>query len=149
MRVDIPVGLQLLFGTSLLCLVIEVFDDLDKVGADVVLPHGCPQSYMPNPVKGLLEVYEDMVEFLLVLEIFLTEDSQVENLLCGAPSCSEACLFFSDNLLHLRFQSVQYDLLHDPSKSHVEDHNYSVQENLKVKVLATYGQLAGQPNTDH
>ena len=30
---------------------------------------------MPNPVKGLLEVYEDMVEFLLVLELFLTEDS--------------------------------------------------------------------------
>ena len=25
-----------------------------------------------NPVEGLLEVYEDMVEVLLVLEIFLT-----------------------------------------------------------------------------
>ena len=58
MRVDIPVGLQLLFGTSLLCftssLVIEVFDDSDKVGADVVLLHGCPQS---------------------CIEIFLIEDS--------------------------------------------------------------------------
>ena len=50
-------------------LVIEVFDDLFKVGADVVLLHGCPQSCMPNPVEGLLEVYEDMVEVLLVLEI--------------------------------------------------------------------------------
>ena len=47
MRVDIPVGLQLLFGTNLQSaveedgtggLVIEVFDDLDKVCADVVLP---------------------------------------------------------------------------------------------------------------
>ena len=66
MRVDTPVGLQLLFGTSLLCsveedstsgLVIEVFDDLDKVCSDVVL---------------LLAVYEDMVEVLLVLELFLT-----------------------------------------------------------------------------
>ena len=56
-------------------LVIEVFDDLDKVCADVVLLHGCPQSCMQIPVKGLLEVYEDMVEVLLVLEIFLTEDS--------------------------------------------------------------------------
>ena len=36
-------------------LVIEVFDDLDKVCADVLL-HGCPQSCMPNPVEGLLEV---------------------------------------------------------------------------------------------
>ena len=55
-------------------LVIEVFDDLDKIGADVVFLHGCPQSCMPNPVDGLLEVYEDIVEVLLVLEIFLTED---------------------------------------------------------------------------
>ena len=53
----------------------EVFDDSDKVGADVVLLDGFPQSCMPNPVEGLLEVYEDMVEVLLVLEIFLAEDS--------------------------------------------------------------------------
>ena len=53
-------------------LVIKVFVDLDKVCTDVVLLHGCPQSYMPNLVEGLLEVYEDMVEVLLVLEIFLT-----------------------------------------------------------------------------
>ena len=67
---------------------------------------------MPNPVKGLLEVYEDMVESLLVLEIFLAEDSKVEDLICGAPSCSEACLFFSNDLLHLRFQSFQYEFHH-------------------------------------
>ena len=30
---------------------------------------------MPNPVEGLVEVYEDIVDVLLVLEIFLTEDS--------------------------------------------------------------------------
>ena len=49
----------------------EVFDDLDKVGADVVLLHGFPQSCMPNLVEGLLEVYEDMVEVLLVQDLFL------------------------------------------------------------------------------
>ena len=47
-------------GTS--GLVIEVFDDLDKLCADVVLLHGYPPSCMLNPVEGLLEVYEDMVE---------------------------------------------------------------------------------------
>ena len=94
-------------------LVIEVFDDLDKVCADVVLLHGCPQSCMPNPVEGLLEVYEDMGEVLLVLEIFLIENASVEDLLCGTPSCSEACLFFSNDLLSLWLQSVQYDLQHD------------------------------------
>ena len=56
-------------------LVIEVFDDSDKVVAEVVLLHDCPQSCMPNSAEGLREVYEDMVEVLLVLEIFLTEDS--------------------------------------------------------------------------
>ena len=38
-------------GTS--GLVREVFDDSDKVGGDVVLLHGCPQSCIPNPVEGL------------------------------------------------------------------------------------------------
>ena len=45
---------------------------MDKVGADVALLHGCQQSCMPNPVEGPAKVYEDMVEVLLVLEIFLT-----------------------------------------------------------------------------
>ena len=34
-------------------------------------------------------------------------------MLCGAPTCSEACLFFSDDFLRLWLQSVQYDLQHD------------------------------------
>ena len=46
-------------------LVIEIFDDSDKVGADVIFLHGCPQSCIP--IEGLPEVYEDMVEVLLVL----------------------------------------------------------------------------------
>ena len=68
---------------------------------------------MPNPVEGLLEVYEDMVQVLLVPEIFLTEDSYVEDLLCGTPSCSEACLFLSNDLLCLQLLFVQYELKHD------------------------------------
>ena len=48
-----------------------------------------------------------------MLEIFLTENAWVEDLLCGTPTCSEACLFFSDDLLRLWLQSVQYDLQHD------------------------------------
>ena len=56
----------LLKRTALSGVVIEVFSDLDKVCADVVLLHGCLQSCMPNPVEGLLEVYEDTAEVLLV-----------------------------------------------------------------------------------
>ena len=54
-----------------------------------------------------------MVEVLLVLEMLLTKDSYVEDLLCGAPACSEACLFFSDDLLRPWLQSVQYGLQYD------------------------------------
>ena len=69
-----PVSYAVVEEDSTRGLVTEVFDDLDMVCADVVLLQGCPQSCMPNPVEGLLEVYEDMVEVLLVLKIFLTED---------------------------------------------------------------------------
>ena len=52
-----------------------MFDDSDEVDADVVLLHGCLQSRTQNPFEGLVEVYENRVEVLLVREIFLTEDS--------------------------------------------------------------------------
>ena len=48
-----------------------------------------------------------------MLYMFLTNDAWVEDLLRGAPSCSEACLFLSDDLLRLWLQSVQYVLQHD------------------------------------
>ena len=82
MRVDIPVAHNCCSepvshaaveedGTS--GLVIEVL--MTWIRLVLMFLHGCPQSCMPNPVEGLLEVYEDMVEVLLVLKIFLTEDS--------------------------------------------------------------------------
>ena len=51
-----------------------MFNDSDKVGVDVFL-HGSPQGCMPSPVEGLFEVYEDMVETMLVMEVFLTGNS--------------------------------------------------------------------------
>ena len=73
-----------------------MFDDSDKVSADVVLLYVFPQSF-------LLDVHKEMVEVLLVLEMFLTKDSWVEDLFYGALSCSEVCLFFSVCL-----RTVQY-----------------------------------------
>ena len=78
MIIEIPIGLQLLFGISNAAveedctsgLAISIFDDSDKVGADVVLLHGCPQSCMPNPVEGLPQVCEDMVGVLLCWRYF-------------------------------------------------------------------------------
>ena len=56
---------------------------------------------MPYPVKGLLEVYEDMVEILLMLQVFLAKDPEIECLFCGAPAGSETCLLFCNDLFCL------------------------------------------------
>ena len=108
MRVDIAVGLHLFFSEPVSyaavqenCtsgLVIELFDDSDKVGADAVLLHGCPQSCMPNPVKGFLEVYKDMAEVLLVLEYFsqrfrMLKVYSVVLLPALKPACSSEMIF--------------------------------------------------------
>ena len=89
-------------------LVIEAFCGFDQVGIDVIQPHGCQQCCVLNSVKCLLEVDEDVTYVLLVLQVFLTECSKVENLLCCAPSCSETSLCF-DYLLSLWLQSIQED----------------------------------------
>ena len=91
------------------CLVVEAFDGSDQVVIDVIQPHGCPQSCMPNSVERLLKAHEDVVKDLLVLQVFLTEYSKIEDLLSCAPSCPEACLFFFDDLLSLWLQSIQED----------------------------------------
>ena len=53
-------------------------------------------------------------DFYFILIFFACVGAErVEDLLCGAPSCSEACLFFNDDPLRLWLQSVQYDLQHD------------------------------------
>ena len=90
-------------------LVVEAFYDSDRVVIDVIQPHGRPQSYMPNSIERFLEVHDGIVKALLVLQVFLTQYSKIEKLLSCAPSCSEACLFFFDDLLSLWIQSIQED----------------------------------------
>ena len=45
------------------------------------------------------EVYEDMVEILLMRQVFLVEDPEIEYLFCDAPSGSETRLLFCNDLL--------------------------------------------------
>ena len=90
-------------------LVVEAFYGSDQVVIDVIQPYGCPQTCMLISVERLHEVHEYMVKALLVLQVFLIEISKIEHLLSCAPSCSEACLFFFDDLLSLWLQSIQED----------------------------------------
>ena len=68
---------------------------------------------MPYPVKGFLEIYENMVQILLMLEVLFTQDSEAEDLFCGASSGSELDLFFSNYLFSFGFKPVQVDFQHD------------------------------------
>ena len=68
---------------------------------------------MPYSVKGLFEISEDMVQILLMLEVLFTQDSKIEDLICGAPFGSEPSLFFSNYFFSLGFQPIQDDFQHD------------------------------------
>ena len=68
---------------------------------------------MTYSVKGFYEINEDMVQNLLMLKIFFTQDSKVEDLFCGAPSRSEPSLFFSNYLFSLGFKPFQDYFQHD------------------------------------
>ena len=48
-------------------LVIQIFNGSYDTGVDVVFPYSCSEGFVSYPVKGLLEVYEDMIEILLML----------------------------------------------------------------------------------
>ena len=50
-----------------------------------------------------------MVEILLMLQVFLSEDPEIEYLFRGAPSGSETCLLVCNDLFCLWLESV-YDL---------------------------------------
>ena len=53
--------------------------------------------------NAFLEIYQDMVQLLLMLKILFTEETEVEDLFCGASPGSELSLFFSKNLFNLGF----------------------------------------------
>ena len=54
-----------------------------------------------------LPVY--LVQVLLVLAVFFTQGSKVEDLFCGSPSGSQSSIFFRNYLFGLGFKPVQDD----------------------------------------
>ena len=68
---------------------------------------------MPYSVKGFFEIDEDMIQILLVLEVLFKQDSEVEDLFCGASSGSKPSLFFSYYLFSLGFKPIQDNFQHD------------------------------------
>ena len=54
-----------------------------------------------------------MVQTLLIMTVLFTQDSEVEDLFCGAFPGSEPSLFFSNNLFSLGFEAFQDDSQHN------------------------------------
>ena len=68
---------------------------------------------MPYSVKGFFEINEYMVQILLVLEVLFTQDSEVQDLFCGASFGSEPSLFFGNYFFSSGFKSIQDNFKHD------------------------------------
>ena len=54
-----------------------------------------------------------MVQILLMLKVFFTQEFTVEDLFCGSPSGSDPSLFVSNYLLSLGFKPIKVDFQHD------------------------------------
>ena len=63
---------------------------------------------MPYSVKGFFEIDEDMVQILLVFEVLFTQDSEVEDLFCGASSGSEPSLYRKAPFYQTRLKRFEF-----------------------------------------
>ena len=59
------------------------------------------------------EVNDNIKQNLLMFKILFTQDSEIGNLFCGAPSSSEPSVFFNDYFFRLWLKPVQDDFQHD------------------------------------
>ena len=90
---------------------------------------------MPYSVKGFFEISEDMVQILLMLEELFTQNSNVEDLFCGASSGSEPSLFFSNYFFKLGFKPIQDGFQHDFARMTDEADSSVILAELQVALL--------------
>ena len=65
-----------------------------------------------------------MVEILLMLQEFLAEDPDIEYLFCGAPSGSETCLLFCNDLFCLWLKKVNRKVQEEPQAEAAANHRH-------------------------
>ena len=90
---------------------------------------------MAFSVKGIFEINEDMIQILLMLEVLFTQDSKVEDLVCGASSGSEPSLFLSNYFFSLGFKPIQDDFQHDFARMTDEINSSVVLAKLQVALF--------------
>ena len=69
--------------TALVAFVVDVFNELDQVGVNVIKPHSRPKGFMLYSVKPLFKINKDVIEaVLLMLEVPLAQYPKIEYLFC-------------------------------------------------------------------
>ena len=66
--------------------VVEVFNDLDQVGINVIKPNSRPKGLMPYSVKCLFKINKDAIKVFLMLEVPVTQYPKIEDLFCGTST---------------------------------------------------------------
>ena len=80
-------------------------------------------------------INEDTIQILLMMEVLFTQDSKVEDLLCGASSGSEPSLFFSNYFFSLGFKPIQDDFQHDFARMTDEADSSVVLAEIQVAIF--------------
>ena len=94
---------------------------------------------MPFSVEGFFfKINKDMVQILLMLEVFSTQDSKAEDLFCGATSSPESSLFFSNYIFSWGFKPIQDDFKHDFARVSDEFDSSVVLAELLVALFREY-----------
>ena len=75
------------------------------------------------------------VQILLKLQVVFTQDSEIEDLFCGASSGSEPSLFFSNYFFSLGFKPIQDDFQHDFARMTDEADSSVVLAELQVALF--------------
>ena len=91
--------------------------------------------YILYPVKGFLEVYEDIVQILSMLKVLFAQESEVEDLFCGASFGSEPCLFDNNYLIGLGLKPFQDNLQHDFSRVNDKADGSAVWQSCRLPCL--------------
>ena len=67
-------------------LYVEVFNDLDQVGINVIKHNSGPKGLTPYSVRCLFKINKDAIKVFLMLEVPVTQYPKIEDLFCSTST---------------------------------------------------------------
>ena len=81
-------------------VVIEAFDNHNKVGGNSIRPQYLPEAFPVHTVEGLGKIYKVHIESSLSFGTLFNSISQCEDMIDTTPSSPEPCLFLAEFKVH-------------------------------------------------